>query len=81
MFDNWPEGTTLPLNSKQLNLLKWRAIAASFELSSDATLTETRVIVEGKLSELGHDPFAVQVILSENDDTVLYLVDEGGGGY
>ena len=78
MFDNWPEGTTLPLNSKRLDLLKWRAITASFELSSDAMLTETRVIVEGKLPELGHDPFAVQVILSENDYTILYLVDKGG---
>ena len=60
--NNWPKGTTLQLNSKRLNLSKWKAIAASFELSSDATLTETQVIVEGKLSELGHDPFAVQVI-------------------
>ena len=75
---DWPEGTILPLNSKRLNLSKWRAISASFELSSDATLTETRLIVEGKLTELGYDPFAVQVILSETDETALYLVNERG---
>ena len=40
----------------------------SFELSSDTTLTEIRVI---NLSELGHDPFTVQVILRDSDDTVL----------
>jgi len=32
--------------------------------------------VEGNLSDLGHDSFGVQVILSDID-TVLYLVDEG----
>jgi len=32
--------------------------------------------VEGNLTELGYDPFAVQVILSEKDETVLYLVNE-----
>jgi len=46
LTEDWPEGTILPLNSKRLNLSKWRAISASFELSSDATLTETRLIVE-----------------------------------
>ena len=59
------------------HLLKWRAIAASLELSTDATLAETRLIVEGKLTELGHEPIGVQVILSDTDET-LYLVDEEG---
>ena len=76
--DEWPAGTTLPLNSKRLNLHKWRAIAASLELSTDATLSETRLIVEGKLTELGHEPIGVQVVLSDGEDSVMYLVDEGG---
>ena len=50
--EGWPSGTTLPLNSNCLNLVKWRAIAASLDLSTNATLTETCVIVEGKLTEL-----------------------------
>ena len=48
--------------------------------STDATLTETRLTVEskveGKLTELGHEPIGVQVVLSDSEDSVLYLVDE-----
>jgi len=33
--------------------------------------------VEGKLTELGHKPIGVQVILSDTNKT-LFLVDEGG---
>ena len=46
-------------------MLKWHTIAASLEFSTDAMLAETRVIVESKLTELGHEPFGVQVILSD----------------
>ena len=76
--EGWPSGTSLPLNSKCLNLVKWHAIAASLDLSTDATLTETCVIVEGKLTELGHEPVGVQAILSDTDKSLLYLVDKGG---
>ena len=77
--DEWPTGTMVPLNSKRFNLSKWRSIAASFDLSTEAALAETRLIVEGKLTELGHDPFGIQVVLSDsdNDESVLYLVNEG----
>ena len=76
--EGWPSKTTLPLNSKRLNLVKWCTNAASLDLSTDATLTETCIIVEGKLTELGHETVGVQVILSDNDKTLLYLVDIGG---
>ena len=76
--DEWPTGITLPLNSKQLNLNKWRAIPESLGLSIDATLTETHLIVEGKLTELGHEPIGVQLVLSDSEDSVMYLVDEEG---
>ena len=52
----------------------WRSITAAFELPSDAMLTETRVIVEGKLSELVHDPSTVLIGLSDSDDNTLHLV-------
>ena len=77
VVEEWPTRTTLPLNSKRLNLLKWRVIAASLELSTDARLAETHLIVEGKLTELGHEPIGVQVILNDTDET-LYLVDKEG---
>ena len=48
--DEWQVGTTLPLNSKRIDLHKWRAIAGSLKLSTDATLADTRLIVEGKLT-------------------------------
>ena len=76
--DEWPTGMTLPLNSKRLNLNKWQAIAESLGLSTNATLTETCLIVEDKLTELGHDPIGVQVVLSDSEDSVLYLVYEEG---
>ena len=50
LTEDWPEGMMLPLNPKRLNLTKLRAIAPSFELSSDAALTKTRLIMEGKLN-------------------------------
>ena len=76
--EEWSSGTTLPLNSKRLNLNKWQTIAVLLELSTDATLAETRLIVDGKLTELGYEPVGVQVVLSDSEESVLYLVDEGG---
>ena len=40
--------------------------------------TEIRLIVEGKLTELGHESIGVQVVLSDSEKSVLYLVNEGG---
>ena len=34
--------------------------------------------MEGKLTGLGHEPIGVQVILSDSEDSALYLVDEEG---
>ena len=48
--DEWPTGTIVPLNSKCLNLSKWQSIAASFGLSTKAALSETHLIVKGKLT-------------------------------
>ena len=78
--DEWLTEMMVPLSSKHLNLSKWRSIAALFDLSTEAALAETRLIVEGRLTELGHDPFGIQVVLSDsdNDESVLYLVNEGG---
>ena len=78
LVDNeWPTGKTLSLNFKRFNLSKWHSITASFYLSTNAMLTETRLIVEGKSTELGHELFGVQVILSDSDESVLYLVNKG----
>ena len=58
----------------KVHLSKWQSIAVLFGLSTKAALSETRLIVEGKLTELGHDPFDIQVVLSDsdNDESVLY---------
>ena len=67
------------LNSKYLNLSKWRSITTTFDLSTEAALAEICLIVEDKLTELGHDWFSIQVVLSDsdNDESVLYLVNKG----
>ena len=51
----------------------------TFDLSTEAALAEICLIVEDKLTELGHDWFSIQVVLSDsdNDESVLYLVNKG----
>lgn len=51
-----------------------------FELLTEAVLAETCLIGEGKLLELGYDLFSIQVVLSDsdNDESVVYLVNEWG---
>ena len=39
--------------------------------------TKTRLIVEGKLTQLGNELIRVQAVLSGSKDSILYLVDEG----
>ena len=34
--------------------------------------------LEGKLTELGHELVGIQVVLSDNEKSVLYLIDERG---
>ena len=66
--DKWPTGTMVPLNSKCLSLSKWQSIVASFDMSTKAALAETHLTLKGNLTELGHDLFSIQVVLSDSNN-------------
>ena len=80
-----PEGRVLPLNSRRLVAEYVKAIATSLGLSTRASTDEVRQMVEGKLSESGHEPRNVQVVIQEPEAGTestnlvhLFLVDEAG---
>ena len=49
-------------------------MARAFELPTDAAATEVRVMIDGKLTELGREPTNVQVLVSASG---MSLLDEG----
>ena len=61
-----PEGRVLPLNSRRLVAEYVKAIAKSLDLSTRASTDEVRQMVEGKLSDSGHEPRNVQVVIQES---------------
>jgi len=44
--------------------------------SSSATCAELKLMVEGKLTELGYDPSNIQVILSDEVNGAMFLVND-----
>ena len=87
--------TPFPLNSRRLTGLYLRSIAKALGLPTAGTAEETRVIIDGRLTEMGRDPRNVQVVvksgphgetLSLRDvdgtfvDTTVALEDPDGGG-
>jgi len=60
--------TTFPLLSKRLKLQQKKAIATALELSTSATGDDLRVIITGKLQELGHNPASVQVVVTNSEE-------------
>ena len=80
-----PEGRVLPLNSRRLVAEYVKAIAKSLDLSTRASTDEVRQMVEGKLSDSGHEPRNIQVVIQEPEEgtestnlTHSFLVDEAG---
>ena len=77
----WPEGDTFPLNSKRLNSTRLKQIGEALGVSpSLATRSQLKLMIEGKLTDMGYDPCNVQVIISdcESDKTMIYLVNDEG---
>ena len=70
---------TLPLNSKCLTASLLRQLAAGLGVPSAASLGDLHTMIEGKLSEGGHDPLRTQVVLREVErGTLVCLQDESG---
>ena len=69
-----------PMNSKRLTGPYLRCIAKAMELPMSGATDETRVMIDGKLAEMGRNPRDVQVIVrtdTDGQDTVC-LRDAGG---
>ena len=76
----WPEGRTLPLNSRRLDAWHLQQLAVLLELPRNASMDDTRQMIDGKLTEMGKQPQNVQVIVKETSCTevVLHLTDSEG---
>ena len=78
MEEEFPEGRTYPLNSKQLVFDQLQVLAKKLavELPSGVSIEETRKLIEGRLLELEREPRNVQVVVGNNER--IFLV--GGEG-
>ena len=67
------------LNSKRLTAGQLRRLAMALEVPSSGGPVDTRLIIEGKLAEMGRQPQNVQVVLEGTSPTAgLSLRDETG---
>ena len=69
----------VPLNSKRLTAGQLRRLAVALGVPSSGSPADVRLIIEGKLTELGREPQNVQVVMEEGTPTAgLRLQDESG---
>ena len=70
---------TFPLNSRRLTGLYLRSIAKAIGLPATGTVEQTRVIIDGKLTEMGRDLRNVQVVVRswERGETLLFRDMDG----
>ena len=72
-------GQALPFNSRRLTAPLLRQMATGLGVPSAAPAGDLRPIIEGKLTEAGHDPLRTQVVLREVEGgTHIDLQDEMG---
>lgn len=64
-------GQTLPLNSRCLTAALLRQLAVGLGVPSTASQGDLCLIIEGKLSEAGHEPLPTQVVLQEKVRSTL----------
>ena len=60
---NWPR-VPLPFNSKSLTAEQIKHVGIALKVPTETAATEVRVMIEGKLTELGRKPSNVQVPVS-----------------
>ena len=58
-----PSVQTLPLNSRRLTAARLRQLARGMNLPTTASTEDLKLIIDGKVTELGHEPRNVQVQL------------------
>jgi len=78
--EEWPpQGQVFALNSRRLTSFRLKRIGESLGVSTDASVSEIRQMIEGRLQDMGHEPRNVQVIVQgDGECAVLYLVDDSG---
>ena len=52
----------LPLNSSRITAGQLRQLSMTFGLTSSGSIDDMRLIIEGKINELGREPCNVQVL-------------------
>ena len=52
----WPDGRSLPRNLRRLDAGHLQQLAAHLELPVNASMEETRQMIDGKLMEMGKEP-------------------------
>ena len=76
---DWPEEVVVLLNSKRITTVTLHRITVTFSLLVDTSITDTRLMIDGKLNKMGHDPRNVQVVIQGQDDnSPLFLVSDMG---
>ena len=70
---------TLPLNSKRLTAVLIRQLARALEIPTTASLEDVRMLIDGKLEEMGHEPMNVQAVLRPGE-TVTNVALIGSDG-
>ena len=72
---------TLPLNSKRFKVAWLKCLATSWGLAVSAPLEDTRCALEGSITERGHEPRNVQVVVTPglyDNGVLLQLRDDDG---
>ena len=69
----------MPLNSLRITAGQLSRLDKVLGLTSSGSIDDQRLMVEGKISEMSHEPYNVQVVFEEYfSDASFQLCDEGG---
>ena len=52
----------MPLNSSHVTAGQLRRLGKALGLTSSGSIDDQRLMVEGKISEMGHEPYNVQIV-------------------
>ena len=69
-----------PLNSRRLTALYLLCVSKALGLPTNGIVEETRLMIEGKLTEMGREPRNIQVIVGVDTDGVETVSLQDGGG-
>ncbi len=73
-----PKGRWLLLNSGRLNASHLQLVAQALDLPTGLCSDELRQIIDGKLTDMEHEPINVQVVRTRTELQVLLVVDKTG---